>query len=937
MSNAIPSSHLLSDTQAVFIIDFFSQNPHLLPSQHQNLPSLLNSQRIQMGAIPASPSDTAQSDSEISPAEYSARLRDLERREREVSRREDWLESHYQVDTRPSGGNGKEGNAHIMDQSPSPSLSGGYHVGFDALDIGDGGFDDKWFQAQAEDFDRDVIDSSVNVWLAAQVDDDNPNLQNTKRVHESESEGDQPGARAGQARPRVAHAGDCHRNGRSVTSHKRRKAAHTAHHAGMDGQAPEMENDESVESEQEDRGDEHEGDRLEDKGSSRQWVVSSVSWEPSQKVQNNAQALLVEIGMGEGTWINSAECDAWVQDLADAVTVRHWGNEDSLIQQNLVNITQRLKRVESVGRGVALVRMINELMFAAKIASILHYTELHQERMGQSQRRSSVLPILTDLMRKQDLALSSLIGWYSAGSRWARLAAGGTVYLLMLIARKSGLDGKIRGRTVNSLDIISLSNMLRAPSTPVPLIVKLAKTIPFKLPTLFNVSVRDVFDIPEVLDCRDLRNSDIYFDRFFQRHTMALPRVADIWNLLLNLWSSICSDLPDFEIYSAHQMTQAYLTGSSEGIAVYDAYPESDSGDEKNHIHPPAVVDLVKSFFPYERIILSNKRKPFPVNNSNERNQWTNKQRCTASGATLILSLEALGISMRERFYPPSNLSKAGLLMSSQKWINVDNSVIKGREIKIKDVNDKLICYTNGTLSDSYRERLQTALVAYFSREPASIKLISRKASEGGTNPFTTFHFSMWSRYSTSGKDAPSDIHPYHLRAAIGTKTNTSQFFVRPSSDIQDFSKEYEELCDIFGDVLRLMVTIALAEFPEELKDVVTNVDIFPLNDSSPISPFTSFVLNINVETGAHRDDGDCGLCLILALGHHTGGELCLYEPRIMLNLVHGDWVAFDSKSITHFNMKYNGIRCSAVIHSDKTGIAHQKDGNGWDGNNYVL
>ncbi|KAJ3783566.1 hypothetical protein GGU10DRAFT_273265, partial [Lentinula aff. detonsa] len=210
-------------------------------------------------------------------------------------------------------------------------------------------------------------------------------------------------------------------------------------------------------------------------------------------------------------------------------------------------------------------------------------------------------------------------------------------------------------------------------------------------------------------------------------------------------------------------------------------------------------------------------------------------------------------------------------------------------------------------------------------------------ATEGGTNPFTTFHFSMWSRYSTSGKDAPSDVHPYHLQAAMGTKTNTSQFFVRPSSDIQDFSKEYKELYDIFGDVLRLMVTTVRSEFPEELKDVMANVDIFPLNDSSPISPFTSFVLNINVETGAHRDDGDCGLCLILALGHHTGGELCLYEPRIMLNLVHGDWVAFDSKSITHFNMKYTGIRCSAVIHSDKTGIAHQKDGNGWDGNNYVL
>ncbi|KAJ3764520.1 hypothetical protein FB446DRAFT_710266, partial [Lentinula raphanica] len=103
----------------------------------------------------------------------------------------------------------------------------------------------------------------------------------------------------------------------------------------------------------------------------------------------------------------------------------------------------------------------------------------------------------------------------------------------------------------------------------------------------------------------------------------------------------------------------------------------------------------------------------------------------------------------------------------------------------------------------------------------------------------------------------------------------------------------------------------ALGLFPKDFKEVEANVDIFPLNDSSPVKPFTSFVLNINVETVAHKDNGDNNLCIVLDLGEHTGGGLFL----------------------THFNLKYEAIRCSAVIHSDKDGISYQNNGNGWDGN----
>ena len=120
-------------------------------------------------------------------------------------------------------------------------------------------------------------------------------------------------------------------------------------------------------------------------------------------------------------------------------------------------------------------------------------------------------------------------------------------------------------------------------------------------------------------------------------------------------------------------------------------------------------------------------------------------------------------------------------------------------------------------------------------------------------------------------------------------------------------------------------------------EEVRTTIDITPLHDQSLASPFPCFVLNFNVATLLHKDQGDhCG-CIVLVLGDHTGGELCLVEPRLVLQLRHGDWVVFRSQDISHFNLLYHGRRASLVMHSDKSGFAYQKDGNGWDGNEYVF
>lgn len=86
-----------------------------------------------------------------------------------------------------------------------------------------------------------------------------------------------------------------------------------------------------------------------------------------------------------------------------------------------------------------------------------------------------------------------------------------------------------------------------------------------------------------------------------------------------------------------------------------------------------------------------------------------------------------------------------------------------------------------------------------------------------------------------------------------------------------------------------------------------------------------------------HKDNGDLDGCIIAVVGPHSGGELCIAEAGLVLELIHGDWAVISSRKLTHFNLHYNGRRASLVLHSDKSGVSYQKDGNGWDGNNYIV
>src|SRR6202035_1468834 len=105
---------------------------------------------------------------------------------------------------------------------------------------------------------------------------------------------------------------------------------------------------------------------------------------------------------------------------------------------------------------------------------------------------------------------------------------------------------------------------------------------------------------------------------------------------------------------------------------------------------------------------------------------------------------------------------------------------------------------------------------------------------------------------------------------------------------------------------------------PEDFKELVDHCETLPLAEGSPCYPYTGFVLNISSCTKGHRDRMDLKSCGIFPFGKWNGGELCLFELKLVLDLQPGDLFIFPSADITHFNLHFSGIHFSLVFQTDR-------------------
>lgn len=83
-------------------------------------------------------------------------------------------------------------------------------------------------------------------------------------------------------------------------------------------------------------------------------------------------------------------------------------------------------------------------------------------------------------------------------------------------------------------------------------------------------------------------------------------------------------------------------------------------------------------------------------------------------------------------------------------------------------------------------------------------------------------------------------------------------------------------------------------------------------------------------------DTGDVDICIVMPIGSFKGGELALHEAGLVLEMVEGDILIFPSWRITHFNLHFEGVRLSLVLHSDKDVKTWVSNRNSWDGHMVV-
>lgn len=121
------------------------------------------------------------------------------------------------------------------------------------------------------------------------------------------------------------------------------------------------------------------------------------------------------------------------------------------------------------------------------------------------------------------------------------------------------------------------------------------------------------------------------------------------------------------------------------------------------------------------------------------------------------------------------------------------------------------------------------------------------------------------------------------------------------------------------------------AHVPEVYQEVSMFVDLLPLLEHCPAYPYQNFALNICVCTKAHRDSTDKSWCTAFTIQDCKGGQICLHESGLVFDSNHGDMLVFRSEKDTQFNLHFEGIRTSLVLHTDAGGANWVDAYNRWD------
>ncbi|THU94360.1 hypothetical protein K435DRAFT_860635 [Dendrothele bispora CBS 962.96] len=618
---------------------------------------------------------------------------------------------------------------------------------------------------------------------------------------------------------------------------------------------------------------------------------------------------------------------------------------------------------------------------------------------GRASSSQAINQILNENRDIPDLSEKRIRVWWAIGSRWALLAASGGIFMILVVAALELRRYCLKGISIQGLrtfgDLLRQPNTFKdkAPwgcallqSELVPLLVLLRRELPLQMPTFFPAAFRGSYRIPELLICRNFVDSDCFFDAFTQHLSLLIPRDPLFWNAHLE-------DLPAVPTVCLNQANLKFLRADAEILTPHSPTTLNDKEETATanadcdsvasaHVERNLVtftndcIEVEKGFYKINTSFDINHpsyaKLPFSDRSKGEnrgedgaqnetgssetggkskgaqgrgkgrkesREEWTEKQRLKARAAKAPQNWEGPGGMVEELI---AHFDSTGKVGNRKPWLKVSRQFIENQEIQVNGKEGELLFFVAGNMPQNLKANLFAKLCLALRKFSPEDQFSRTTAYDTEGKVFPALHFTFYSRYGPSGEGAPTDVHPSYLGVERGqsrkgaVRINYGQILTRESNDMRDNPEEFSQVCDALAEMMEWAVSKADERNPGLFEGVKGTVDIFPSNATTPFHPFSSFVVNVNVKTKGHRDSGDQSACMVVVVGEHEGGELCLFESRLVLETAHSDLIVFDSRKLTHFNLSFKGYRGSLVFHSDRRGERYQRDGNGWDLNNYV-
>ncbi|KAG1800756.1 uncharacterized protein HD556DRAFT_1197282, partial [Suillus plorans] len=214
--------------------------------------------------------------------------------------------------------------------------------------------------------------------------------------------------------------------------------------------------------------------------------------------------------------------------------------------------------------------------------------------------------------------------------------------------------------------------------------------------------------------------------------------------------------------------------------------------------------------------------------------------------------------------------------------------------LNLWNADGTLMAFICPSMPDTMRKTLFSKLQGCFNGVNIFKNKMGDPEEDKSECPFSTVLFSWWNRYGLTGVDAPANVHPHYLQAN-GHAINFTQCLPYPDKDMFQHEQLYLNIQTTFQKEFEWIEAVLRRAFPEEHQVLVELVKLLPGKADSPVVPFLSLVLNVNISTLAHRDDKDLTLCLVLPIGEFVGGGLVLAEQGLVIEAMNGDLLAFCS------------------------------------------